>query len=815
MLALSFSDLYAAYDRFVKHLFEDPLAIFLIGISLLILFFWYFATEIERRKRNIGTALMIGITGLCLMAATPVKERLKGGIDIVGGSAFSLRIQPKEGENGELLPITREQVDQAITVIEKRLNNTGAAEVLIAQQGDDGILVQMPGVTPEESEVIRGRLEKVAKLELRKVSDRSEEPGPDGKTLAHRVYYDGELVVGQRAFLLKQTDDDGKETERPILLSRRAALGGSDIANAVPSMDRADGVSVTLNDDGTNKMIALTQNMTPGQDRIAIVLDGEAISAPVVQSTPLGKRFEITGLNDPGEPKELANQLMNPLENPLVVEEMRNISPTLGKAVVDQGVQAGALAVILVYLFMLVYYRFSGVIAAITLSVCGVMLFGIMAMFGFTFSLPSIAGMVLTIGMAVDANVLIYERLREEMAAGKDLRTAINAAYEKAFSAIFDSNITSLITAAILFVLGSGAIKGFAITLIVGLSASMFAAIMGTRVIYRWGMDYKFIKKLSFMNLITATKFDFIGKRKGYAILGSLMVILAIAGIAVKGERCLGIDFTGGTKITFVLGEKPQIPIDEINQSISQLTLKKGAYPQEEFSPASGSLLTVRCGTEDAKQIVTQLRESFPVLAELDAPSTEEVSSVIGGTFMKQSIIALIFGLVGIMLYMTARFEFSFALGGFVAMIHDIIIAVGAVVLLGQELSLIHVGAVLTIAGYSINDTIIVFDRIRETLLVRTGSILSIMNEAINATLSRTLITSGTTLLTVIILSILGGSALRDFGLIILIGIGIGTLSSIFVASPIVYWWSKRKGRSIRDEVLATTARAESAASAP
>ena len=812
----------------LTNLFDDPIVVFLIGLSLLILFFWYFATEVERRKRNIGTVLIIGLTALCLVAVIPPKEKLKGGIDIVGGSSFTLRVQPRKDEKEEPMPITKQQVEQARIVIEKRLYDMGYREALVIKQGTDKLLAQIPGVDPEEAKVIRDTLKKVAKLELHKVSERNDEVGPGGKTLAERAYAfkmgepDGQPVVGMRAYLLKGTDEEGNKYERPILLYRRSALGGSDIANAVPSPQQADAVSITLNDEGTDKMIALTKDMKKGVDRIAIVLDGEVVSAPVVNQTPLGKRFIIEGLDEPGEVQRLANQLMNPLENPLVVDEMRNISPTLGEAVVKQGLFAGAAALILTYLFMLVYYRLSGIIAAFSLTVCGIILFGVMAMFGFTFSLPGIAGMILTVGMAVDANVLIYERLREELNAGKDLKNAINASYEKAFSAIFDSNITSLITASLLFMLGSGAIKGFAITLIIGLTASMFAAILGTRVVYRWGMDFKLIKKLTFMNLITATRYDFMGKRRLYAIIASILIVSSFIGFGVRGKSALGIDFLGGTRVTFQLGEKGDIPIEDVNAAINKIDLSKTAYPQEESNATTGVLLTIRCGSDDAEAIVAQMRDSFPKLAEKDSngkytidASTEQVSSVIGGTFLTESIIAVACGLVGIMLYMTARFEFSFALGGFIAMIHDIIIALGVVIIMGRELSLIHVGAILTIAGYSINDTIVVFDRIRETLLIRSGSIIKVMNEAINATLSRTLITSGTTLASVAILTVFGGAALRDFGLIILVGITVGTFSSIFVASPIVLWWGKTRGRSIREEVLETAARQESIASAP
>jgi len=810
--------------------YEDPLTIFVTGMILVILFFWYFATDIERRKRNVGTVLLIGMTALCVLAATPVKERLKGGIDIVGGSSFTLRVQARESDSGEKMEITPQQVEQAILVIEKRLNGMGTSEPLIARQGTDGILVQMPGVEPETSAKIRNTLEKVAKLELREVSRRNDEAGDDGKPLAERVQSGEEIIPGYKAYTLKGKDEDGNEYSRPILLNRRMALGGSDIADAVPSPQQADAVSITLNAEGTDKMIALTKNMRSGLDRIAIVLDGEVISAPVVNQTPLGKQFIVEGLREPGEVQNLANALMNPLENPLVVEMEDTVSPTLGAAVVKQGIWAGIVGLTITALFVLLYYRFAGIIALFGLAVNGVILFGVMAMFGFTFSLPGIAGMILTIGMAVDANVLIYERLREETQAGKSFKTAISASYDKAFTAIFDSNFTSLITAILLFIFGSSAIKGFAITLSIGIVASMFSAILVTRVLFRWGTDLNALKKVSFLNLFKATKFDFISKSRACALLSLVLVVLSLAAFGLRKGHAFGVDFTGGTLIKFQLGTDVKIPTADVEKALSTLQLAKAAYPQEQGNPATGTLLTVRCDTKDADTIIAKLRESIPALGEKKSgtnseasadhnyvidSSKVEVSALIGGTFLKDSLIALVLGLIGILLYITFRFEFSFALGGFVAILHDVIISVGLVVLLGGELSLIHVGAILTIAGYSINDTIVVFDRIRENLLIRTGSIKSIMNEAINATLSRTLLTSATTIITVAILSLFGGSSLRDFSVMILIGLVVGTYSSVFVASPIVLWWSNRKGGDLRTDVLATEQAAEAAAAAP
>ncbi|MCX6876462.1 MAG: protein translocase subunit SecD [Verrucomicrobia bacterium] len=876
--------------------YEDPLTLFVIGLILMLLFFWYFATEIERRKRNVGSILCVGVAALCILATLPPKERLKGSIDILGGSSFSLRIQPREDDSGNRMPITKEQIDQAIAVIEKRLNSMGNTEPQISQQGSDGILVQMPGVKPEDSKRIRETLEKVAKLELHEVSPRNEEAGAGGKTLAARVEAGDEIVPGYRAFTYKHKDADGNEMSTPILLNRHVALGGKDIALATPSPQQIDAVAITLNNDGTNKMIALTQPMTPQRDRIAIVLDGIVISAPVVNSVPLGKNFIVEGLREPGEVQSLANALMNPLENALVVEQESTVSPLLGEAIVKQGISAGLLGLGLTCLFILIYYRVAGFVAILGLLLNIVMLFGIMAMFGFTFSLPGIAGIVLIIGVAVDANVLINERLREELTAGKSLKNAIEAAYEKAFSAIFDSNITSLITAIILFWLGSSSVKGFAVTLTIGLLCSMFSAILATRVLFRWGIDLKILKNLVFLNLIKAHRFEFLKYRKHCAIGSSALILISVAGFAWKRERSLGIDFTGGTSIQFFLGEQAAIPTAAVEQALADLDLHKTAYTQNQKTITTGNLLSVRCDSRDARLIEDRLREVFPVLAEKTAiqgaagettdslriqygtnvsnqfsdidkalktltltkavfpeeftdakngnfitvqcdsrdtaaietklretfpklsaidvtrgveaykiqVSKQVVSGFTGGGFLFNSILAITFGFIGILIYVTVRFEFFYAFGAFIAIIHDCVIAVGMVVLMGNELSLIHVGAVLTIAGYSINDTIIIFDRIRENIRTHTGTLAQQMDIAINATLSRTILTSAVTLICVVAMAVAGGAALRDFSVIILIGIVVGTYSSIFVASPIALWFYQGKPEDTLTDVGTT-----------
>ncbi|BDS04997.1 protein translocase subunit SecDF [Oceaniferula spumae] len=821
---------------------DDRLLVFLAGLGLLALFFWYFATDFERKKRNIGTIIvaliavfsMLSIVpsekwGDVITGKTPITEasNLKGGIDLIGGSSFTLRVQPSKDSNGEPVPVSSNAVQQAIKTVEDRLNAFGTSDLLIIAQGDDRILVQMPGVTPEAAKNVRDTLEKIAKLELKTVH-------PESRLLADRVAADpdNEIVPGYELKVLRDTDDDGKATSENILISRRAALDGSYVVHAQELYGPYEGeLSVELNNDGATKMFDLTKQMTHGRDRLAIVLDGEVLSAPVVQAS-LSQKFQISGMADAAEAKSLAAALLNPLKNPLLVEEQRAVSATLGKETVHQGISAGIAGLGLTMIFVLVYYRFAGVIALIGLVFNIVILFGTMAMFGFTFTLPGIAGIILTIGVAVDANVLIYERLREELAAGKSLKAAITAAYEKAFSAIFDANITTLITALILFWRASGTVKGFAVTLTIGILASMLAALLCTRVLFWWGSDKGVIKKLNFMSLIPKRAVDFLGLRKIAFTVSIVLFLAGIGAVVSKGDKAMGIDFTGGAQMIFQFEGDVKIDQTEAHDVIESLSLTKAASSYEETNAAGNHLLTVRCSEQDVAKIEDALRKEFPALQEqvpavdnngqplLDGENkqkleykwqmnVETVSAALGKEFLTTAVWALLIGLFAILIYITIRFEFSFALGAFTALFHDILICLGIVVLSGVELSLIHVGAFLTIAGYSINDTIVVFDRLREDLKTKRGEVKDVMNNAINTTLSRTILTSLTTFVAVLVLYIYGGTALRDFSFTIMIGVIIGTYSSIFIASPIVYLWSKVRGINLRRELLDANLEAE------
>ena len=805
----------------------NPLLVVLAGIAIVALIFWYAATEIDRRKRNVGTAVVSLVALLCIAAIIPPGEKLKGGIDLIGGSAFTVQVKAGIDDDGSEIPVNPESVGLVKEILGNRLASGGLADNLIQPLGTDRLIIEMPGIAEEDSERVENIIKRTVILEIKEVH-------PETERLASQVKAKTEVApAGYKLYELRQMDDKtGTELEStPILLSKRNILTGDQVKYARKSFQGFGVAEVTLTSEGGDRFLNATSRMRPGQDRMAVVLDGKAIVAPVVNGA-LGSTFVIEGLVGKGEVEEVSAALGNPLKNELVVLSKRKITAKYGEEVVRQGITAAVAGLVLTLVFVLFYYRIAGVVALLGLSVNILILFGAMAMFGATFTLPGIAGIILTIGVAVDANVLIYERLREEMNEGKSVGAALKAAYEKAFSAIFDANITTLLTALILFWRASDQVKGFAITLTIGILASMFAALIATRVFFFWGTDTGVLKKLTFMNLIPNRTIRFLDKRKPAFVLSTVLLIGALLAIGTKRESSLGIDFVGGSILTIQLDEGQDVTPDAVRTALGGLELSKKPYVQEESAAGSdGSLIVVRLGEGDAPKAIEALRSQIPVLGAVnEAPTAEAtepaapaepaaadeekpvsyqveisedtIAPSLGGEFLQNSVIALGLGLLVVLIYISLRFEFSFAVGAFVALFHDILICIGVVVAMGTELSLIHVGAFLTIAGYSINDTIVVFDRVRETLQTKRGSVKEIMDLAINATLSRTILTSVTTFVAVLVLYIFGGTALQDFSAAIMAGVIVGTYSSIFIAAPVVYLWSKKRGTNLRQELL-------------
>jgi SecD/SecF fusion protein len=599
----------------------------------------------------------------------------------------------------------------------------------------------------------------------------------------------GEAILPPGYVLKEQVQNfEGREVVDRLLVKKEADLTGEHVTKAYAFFDQQGyGVSLTLDGEGARTFFDLTTQLAPRQGRLAILLDGKIQSAPSVKNPIAGGSAQITGRFKEKEARELASVLENPLRTPVTIEETRSVSPTLGADSIRSGIVSGIGGLALVMLFVVFYYRLAGLVALFGLWINIILLFGMMAMFHFVLTLPGIAGVILTIGLAVDANVLLYERLREELAAGKSLGAAIDGAYGKAFSAIFDANATTLITAGILFWQASGPVRGFSVTLMLGIIASLFSAILFTRTAFRWMMKVGGLKRLTMANMAPSHQFNFLGKRVLAVFISLILIGGSIGFFAKRGMNNFGIDFRGGDLL--VLDSQPSLAVAEVRAALEPLQLTEATIQQEQAG--TQQMLAIRSAEDTSGKILEKLRSSFPD-RKITAAQQEKVGAQIGLEFAKKALLALGLGMIGILVYVTVRFEFSFAVGALVALLHDVIITVGVFSLVGGELSLVMVGAILTIAGYSINDTIVVYDRIREGLRNRTGgSVEALMNRSINETLGRTMLTGGLTLLSVAALFFFGGAVLKDFAFAILIGILVGTYSSVFVASPIVLWCSR------------------------
>jgi len=770
----------------------NPKITFLFGLLLLVLFGWYFATDTGRRKRILGSVLTVLLVAFCLQSVYPPDQKLHLGLDLKGGTSFLIRLDPPQAGT-----LDKDTVNQAVEVIRKRVDAMGVSEPVITPEGQDRILVQIPALDPKRIDEAYKNLQKVARLEFRLVK-------PNSASIIKQIDA-GAMPIppGYEIKEEKQTDKDGKVTTvGRYLVKKTSDMGGEHVTGAHAFYTTQYGVSLTLDSVGTEQFGELTKQAYEQQTELAILLDGEVQSAPGVRNGPIYQgSAEITGSFDETQARNLASVLQNPLRTPVHIEETRSVSATLGLDSIKSGIFAGLGGLALVLLFVIAYYQFAGLVAVFGLLVNIILLFGIMCMFNFVLTLPGIAGIILTIGLAVDANVLIYERLREEMATGKTLGAAIDAAYNKAFTVIFDANVTTLITAAILFWKSSGPVKGFAVTLTVGIIASVFSAMIVTRTIFGWAMEAGWIKRITMLHLINPAKqIDFMGRRRLWICISVTVIAVSMAGFAMRGQKNFGIDFRGGDLLTL----DSRLPVSEadVRGALAPLGLDPVIQKSHATTSTGKDFLTIRSPANTSQKIEDMLMAKMPQ-AGFSEVGRDTVGSVVGKELAQSSLWAFGLAVLGIIVYVTFRFEFSFAVGAIVALMHDVLITVGVFAICGHELSLIMVGAILTIAGYSINDTIVVYDRIREGLHSgRRGSIQDIMNASINETLSRTLLTSGCTLLSVLALFLFGGAVLRDFAFAILIGVVVGTYSSIFIASPIVLWWSQRRGgASLRTEI--------------
>lgn len=722
-------------------------------------------------KKNIKYKVLVilGLLGISVWFSFPLHKRINLGLDLRGGMHLVLRV-----DTSKVAPANKlDAVDRALEIVRSRIDQFGVAEPLIQRQGADQIILQLPGVTDRAR--AKDLIGRTALLEFKLVND-------DTKALE-------EAASGKIPEDFEYVKD---EDNRPILLSKTASLTGEAIKDAGVGMDQYGLPSVKLefNEKGIEAFSKITSEHIG--KRLAIVLDGKIHSAPVIRSKIDSGQAEIT--RGAGFSPEEANDLRIVLRSgalpaPMVIEEERTIGPLLGADSVRSGVKASIIGSMMVFGFMCAYYLFSGFIACIALIFNFLIILGYMGYFHATLTLPGIAGVVLTLGMAVDANVLINERIREELKIGKSIYTAIANGYAKAFSAILDSNLTTLIAAFFLFQFGTGPIRGFALTLTVGLMASMFTAIFVTRTIFELLLLNPNFKRLRMLQLIGETKLDFIGKRKLFYALSAIVIVIGLAAFFKKGKEAYGIDFSGG-QIQEYQFQNPVTP-EAMRGILQEAGIADTSIQQFKEDPR---IMIIRTGADTQDVLSRKLKD---VLKDnpFNLLRVEKVGPVAGSELRKKAVLALTLSLAGILIYVAIRFKhFNFGIAGVIALFHDILVTVSLLALTGRQIDLLIVTALLTIAGYSINDTIVIYDRVRENMRIqRKMALPQVINLSVNQTLSRTILTSGVTLLVVIALFFWGGEVLHNFAFSLIVGFISGVYSTVYIASPLVLAWSKKK----------------------
>ena len=676
---------------------------------------------------------------------------------------------------------TERILGQAVEVLRKRVDTLGVAEPILQPLGSDRIVIQLPGLAESDLARARALIERAAFLEFRLVH-------PDSDELAQ----DEIIPPGYELKTMSRRGDNNTTILDKVVVGRQAegGLTGQFVRNAYVARDPISNkpyIILNFNSEGGAKFGDLTRANV--NKRLAIVLDGELYSAPNINEPILGGSCQITGDFNIDEAIELSNILENPLEAPVKVKEERTTDPSLGADSINSGIKATTIGLVSVVVFMLAYYLSCGIVANVALALNLLFLLGVMCSINATLTLPGIAGILLTIGMAVDANVLIFERIREEFRSGKGLRSAIGSGYDKAFSTIFDANSTTLIASVLLIFLGTGPVKGFGVTLTIGIAVSMFTSLIVTRMIFDILVSKGIITKLPMLQFgfLRNTNFDFIKFAKPAFIISWTLVVIGVGYGLSRGGDAVGVDLKGGDQITYSFTQ--EVGVDELRSTMDGLNI--GAS-QIQYQTGGGSkTLAVLVAVGEGENATQALQSAYPQ-AELKVIAKDSVGPSIGAEILKSAIIALLLALFCILMYVAFRYEFSFAVAAVIAIFHDILMTMGWYFLTGRELNAPTIAAVLTIIGFSINDTIVIFDRIREDLqLGLRGSFREIINRAVNQTLARTVITSGTTLISAGALFLFGGSVINDFAFTFVVGVITGTYSSIYIAAAIVLRWHK------------------------
>ena len=713
--------------------------------------------------------LIVVLAGLSIWKAWPPKEKINLGLDLQGGMQLLLQVEtdkvPAEAR--------RDATDRVVEIVRNRIDEFGVREPVISKQGKDQVVVQLPGVTD------RGRAReivgKTAHLEFRLVSDNSEliKKADEGKA--------------PEGYELKEMKNSSGGTNS-VLVSKEVLLTGDHLTTASVGFDQYGQAIVQLQFEKEGAKIFDKITFENVGKQLAIVLDGKVHSAPVIRDRIPNGQAQISGNFSADEASDLALILRaGALPAPVRIIEERTVGPTLGHDSIEKSVRAGALGTLLVFLFMPGYYLLAGLIADIGLVVYMLLVTGSLALFHSSLTLPGIAGFILSIGMAVDANVLISERMREELQTGKTPRAAISAGYHRAFSAILDSNLTTLITSLLLFFFGTGPIKGFAVTLSFGLIASMFSSLTVTRVIFDFLAKNNPNLNLKMNRLIGVTDFRFLRGRFFAYGFSLLTLVVGISTFFLRGRENFGVEFTGGTLIQ--VGFQKPVESAAFRRALEKAGVKDPSL--QFYGDPSQNQFIVKTAAADSKKI--EQAASAAAGKDFQVLRVDEIGPTVSGDLKTKALWAVFWSSAGILVYLAFRFEWQFALAAVAALLHDTLFTFGVYALSGREINLPIVAAILTIMGYSVNDTIITFDRVRENLrVVRKKTFSEIVELSINQTLGRTILTSLTVLFGAFSLFLFGGSGISDFAFTLCIGFTIGIYSTVFVASALLVDWKSK-----------------------
>ncbi len=709
----------------------------------------------------------------------------------------------------EINYIQKNAVNQSLEIIRNRIDQFGVAEPIVLRQGENQIVVQLPGVKdPVRAMSLIGQ---TAQLEFKMVADA---PGLNVAQMVSEVVKAGQwregesrkqlnlalqsrLPQGTEIYFEKIVDHQTKrESKIPILLENPVLMTGEMVKNAqvrIGGTFNEPYVSLDLTGHGGKVFANLTEKSVG--KRLAIVLDEIVRSAPVIREKILGGSAQISGSFSHEEATDLAIVLrVGALPAPVDIVQNLTVGASLGQDSINKGLLSGLFGTLMVVVFMAIYYRLSGIIANVAMVLNIFLLFVGLAMLGATLTLPGIAGVILSIGMAVDANVLVYERMRDEFALGKSVRSGVDAGFSRAFWSIVDGHIATLITAVALFLFGTGPIKGFAITLSLGLSINLFSVLFCCPLVYDTLFSFKKLKALNFFQLVHHAHFDFMRIRKiAFAVSAVFAILGTVAFVQIlRGNANMGVDFSGGALLQYKAEQS--FSLDAI-----RTTLHNNGHPGVDLQEVTGeNRLIIKIKKSEEKvgnfdgQITSVLNKEHAD-KNFSLESKSEIGSSTSADLRNKAIISIIISMLGVMLYLAIRFDFRFGLAAAVATFHDVLAVLGVVWLLDKEMTLLIITALLTLAGYSLNDTVVIFDRIRENMEKNEHlSFYEIINNSINQVLARSIITVLTVLFSVLALFFFGGSAIHDFSFALLIGLLVGTYSSIFVASPLLTLkWSK------------------------